>query len=153
MKSILLVICVLFLMSCGKKDSDSQPDQATWNMCGGSIIYKACERRLMPVQYIIVSKQRLPEKIKVFFKRNELKYQAFDQCSPGAITQHFLSSGVSMLGFQINDIFDEEGMSIEIVDAGENCDKDAIFFDESIRPVQSDSWENTRLTLTFNLEN
>jgi hypothetical protein len=141
-------LAFLILTSCGKSTSTSNRKEVN-QLCG----YSFTSQCVLPAQYVIVSKKRLPEKIKVYFKNREVRRLAFDKCLPNATFQSFPILGVSMIGFRERIEMFQEGMSIEIVDAGKNCDNDAIFFDQEIIPVKSDSWENTKITMTFNLDN
>ncbi|HXH31796.1 MAG TPA: hypothetical protein VNJ01_13365 [Bacteriovoracaceae bacterium] len=147
MKSLLISLCLLTVATCGKKDS--KPTKIVNALCAEGES-KNC---VLPTQFIIVSKKQLPKKIKVYFKKENFRAEALNQCDPTASIQLFPIWGVSMIGFRERSEVFEAGMGLEIVDAGESCDKDALFFDEVVIPVDSDSWQHTKTTKTFNLEN
>ena len=142
---LILTLAVLFaLSSCGKKTS-ANDERIVNGLCTDTRTTN-CE---LPAQFQIKSKTALPSKIKVYFKNKDVRTLAFDQCKPNARYGLFPILGFSMIAFWEKEEIFQEGMKIEIVDAGVDCQNDALFFDEEITPVKSDSWANTKITLTF----
>lgn len=155
MKPYIAFLFLLALVGCGNdKKSKSQVQKEE----DETEILTSCEdlkslKCTLPTQYVIVSNQKLPKKLKVYFKNDKKRSLIFNQCNPRSIYQLFPSEGVATLGFrEPSDLF-EQGMSLEIVDVGEDCNNDAVFFDEVLAPSNSDSWVNARVTKTFNLNN
>lgn len=143
LKALILTCCLLALVSCEKKNP--KPTRVVNKLCSGEVTEK-CE---LPTQYIIESSKPFPQNIKIYFKNSIQRVEAFDQCDPKADVQHFPIEGVSMIGFRASSHLFKNGMRIEILDRGENCDSTSPFFDEAIVPRVTDSWENTRDTKTF----
>jgi len=156
MKAHIYIFCLLTLIGCGNdKKSKSQAQQQE----DGQIeVITSCEtvksiKCSQPTQYVIVSKQILPTKLKVYFKTTEKRRLVFDQCNTKSVYQLFPSEGVFTVGFREKSELFKAGMNLEIVDVGEDCGNDAVFFDQVITAVDSDSWLNARVTQTFNLDN
>ena len=156
LKALFLLLIPLTFVSCGD-DKKSKPHPLREDQEKAEVL-PTCEAEesikcSQPTQYVIVSNQKLPKKLKVYFKTDEKRSLVFNQCNSKSIYQLYPSEGVTTMGFREKSELFQSGMSLEIVDAGEDCDNDAVFFDEAITPVDSDSWVNTRVTKTFNLSN
>ena len=155
MRLTIFLFSLLMVVSCGA-DKKSKPRAQNQEDQNTEVIHSCEEKSLkcsLPTQYVIVSKQTLPKKMKVYFKTSEKRTLVFDQCNTKSVYQRFPSEGVTTIGFRENSEVFLAGMDLEIVDAGEDCDNDALFFDRAITPVDSDSWVNARATRTFTLDN
>jgi hypothetical protein len=159
MKGLCLILPLfLSITGCGQSSNpeSKNPSQTDFSQqeirtCGyeGSRIRALC---IPQADYVINSNKPFPAKIKILVISNNRRIERFNECSG---TGNFkVLRGISPEKI----VFDEtrklyyEGMDFEIVDMGETCDNNAIFFAGIIKPtvqlIQGD-----RDIATFDLEN
>lgn len=105
---------------------------------------------LPSTEYFFVSNQPFPNEFRITFKNSEQTNKIIDTCVAEDSYIIDSSNGRHVLNYGTFGQAYAQGMTLQIIDLGENCENDAIFFEEAVIPVDS---AESRYKKTFNLEN
>jgi hypothetical protein len=148
MKVLFLTLCLVTLASCGNKD-DSTPAvgrEGEGYNCGG----RNANLCIAPNDYVIVSHQALPSKIKISRTLNNHKFVIFNECDGDSDFTVERNGTFDRILFEAHRGLLHDGVQLEIVDLGASCDNNAIFFDQVITPEVSRVGNRTLSRITLN---
>lgn len=158
MKSLIL-IHLLFLAFSGcerssnTKSNEPQTEYSKQEIrtCGyeGSRINAAC---IPLADYTIISNKPFPAKMKILITYFDKKIEKFNECNLKGDFKVLRGTSPEQIVFDERRKLFYEGMEFEIVDMGESCDNDAIFFSGQIKPDVR-SIQGDRDLVIFELEN
>jgi hypothetical protein len=148
MKILFLTLCLVTLASCGDKKDDSptvRREDREFNC--NSRNNNLC---IAPNNYVIISHQALPSKIKISRTLNNQKFVIFNECEGDNDFTVERNGTFDRILFEAHRGLLHDGVQLEIVDLGAFCDNNAVFFDQVITPEVSRVGNRTLSRITLN---
>lgn len=137
MKLILLAACLMALTGClEKNESSSNPNPDPYRTCGGR--QQASSKSTMCLartDYTIISHKSLPAKIKISIISEGRTFEYFNECKVSREVEIERNVDSGKINFVETRGMFYKGIELEIVNMGDACDNDAIFFSGMIVPT------------------
>ena len=139
MKNIALLVLILIVSACGnsKSSNNDQEEQSHRESTCGSMKSRQC---IPMANFQVVSNRAFPSKMKVgfLFDGSSGSYTIVNECDGYDYdAERVVRNATSgLINFREPRGLMDVNFEIEITDLGENCDNDAFFAKESVKPVK-----------------